>query len=166
MSRYLRMLGLSIVFFVFALDLASKALMFSALTKAGGLINLLPFFDFRLGFNHGVSFGLLSSQSDWAPWLLAAVALGISVYLSMRLWRATTKTESIWIGLIIGGALGNAVDRLVDGAVTDFLDIHINGYHWPTFNLADVAIVIGVAIIIFDGFRNTIADRSDPPATL
>ena len=84
----------------------------------------------------------------------------------MRLWRATTKTEAIWIGLIIGGALGNAVDRLVDGAVTDFLDIHINGYHWPTFNLADVAIVIGVAIIIFDGFRNTIADRSDPPATL
>ena len=68
----------------------------------------------------------------------------------MRLWRARTKTEAIWIGLIIGGALANATDRLVDGAVTDFLDVHINGYHWPTFNLADVAIVIGVVIVIFD----------------
>ena len=166
MKMSVRILGFLIVGIVLATDLASKAAMYSALIKAGGVIEVLSFFDLRLGYNRGVSFGLLSSQSDWMPWALAVFAFAVSTYLSVRLWRARTKTEAIWIGLIIGGALANATDRLVDGAVTDFLDVHINGYHWPTFNLADVAIVIGVAIVIFDGFRKAEANQSELTAKL
>lgn len=166
MKMRLQLLGVLTVLTVLATDLSSKALMFSALTQTGGLIEVLPFFDFRLGYNRGVSFGLLSSQSDWMPWALGVFAFVVSAYLSVRLWHAMTKTEAIWIGLIIGGALANATDRLVDGAVTDFLDVHINEYNWPTFNLADVAIVIGVAIVIFDEFRNAKVNQSHSPSML
>ena len=155
MTRHVRGLGVSIAVAILIADLSSKFVMVSFLTKSGGLFDLVPFFDLRLGYNPGVSFGLLGSHSDRMPWALALIAFIISAYLVMRLWRAKHKRDAIWIGLIIGGALGNAIDRLMDGVVTDFIDLHVFDYHWPTFNLADIAIVLGVAMVLLGSIRNS-----------
>lgn len=155
MTRHVRGLGVSIAVAILIADLSSKFVMVSFLTKSGGLVELVPFFDLRLGYNPGVSFGLLGSHSDWMPWALALIAFIISAYLVMRLWRAKNKRDAIWIGLIIGGALGNAIDRLIDGVVTDFIDLQVFEYHWPTFNFADIAIVLGVAIVLLGSTRNS-----------
>jgi len=153
MTQHVRWLGTSIAVVILIADLSTKATMIPYLTESGGLVELLPFVDLRLGYNRGVSFGLLSSNSEWAPWALAFIAFIVSAYLAMRLWRATYKHDALWAGLIIGGALGNAIDRLIDGVVTDFIDIHVLGFHWPTFNLADIAIVLGLSIVMLKGMR-------------
>jgi len=83
------------------------------------------------------------------PWVLAGFAVAVSAYLYLRLKWTQSHLEASWIGLIMGGALGNAIDRLIDGAVTDFLDMHVGAFHWPTFNVADIAIVLGVGLALW-----------------
>ena len=153
MTQDIRWLGLGLAVTILIVDLSTKSFMADMLTNTGGMLDILPFLDFRLGYNRGVSFGLLSSQNSWMPCVLAFFAFAVSVYLMSRLRRSETKIDAIWIGLIIGGALGNGVDRLLDGVVSDFIDVHGFGYHWPTFNLADVAIVLGVAIVLIQNVR-------------
>jgi len=153
MTQHVRWLGASIAAAILIADLSAKAAMVSFLTWSNGQVELLPFLDLRLGYNPGISFGLLGSDVVWMPWALALIAFLISAYLAMQLWRATNKRDAIWAGLIIGGALGNAIDRLMDGVVTDFLDVHVSGFHWPTFNLADVAIVLGFTIVLLKSLR-------------
>ena len=145
-------LGVAICVAILVVDLASKILMEAWLLRSGQLVEFLPFLDLRLGYNTGVSFSLLSSQSLLMPWLLAAFAVAVSAYLYLRLRRTKSDLEATWNGLIMGGALGNAIDRLIDGAVTDFLDIHVGAFHWPTFNVADVAIVLGVGLALWVAF--------------
>lgn len=153
MTQYIRWLGLGLAVTILIVDLSTKSLVGTFLTESGGMLDILPFLDFRLGYNRGVSFGLLNSQKSWMPWVLAFFAFAVSVYLLLRLRRSDTKIDAIWIGLIIGGALGNGIDRLLDGVVTDFIDVHAFGHHWPTFNLADIAIVSGVAITLLGSVR-------------
>jgi signal peptidase II len=153
MTQDIRWVGLGLAITILIVDLLTKSFMADMLTNTGGMLDILPFLDFRLGYNRGVSFGLLSSQNLWMPWVLAFFAFAVSVYLMSRLRRSETKIDAIWIGLIIGGALGNGIDRLLDGVVTDFIDVHGFGYHWPTFNLADVVIVLGVAIVLIQNVR-------------
>lgn len=153
MTQHIRWFGLGLAVTILIVDLSTKSLMATLLTKSGGMMDLLPFLDFRLGYNRGVSFGLLNSQNFWMPWVLVFIAFAVSVYLVLRLWRTDSKMDAIWIGLITGGALGNGIDRIIDGAVTDFIDVHGFGYHWPTFNLADIAIVLGVAIVLLGSVR-------------
>ena len=155
MTQHVRWFGASIAAAILIADLSSKAAMVSFLTGSGDRVELLPFLDLRLGYNRGISFGLLGSYGDWMPWVLALVAFLVSAYLATLLWRATNKRDAIWIGLIIGGALGNAINRLIDGVVTDFIDLHVFEYHWPTFNFADIAIVLGVAIVLLGSTRNS-----------
>ena len=93
------------------------------------------------------------------PWILAGMALAVSLVLAIWLARSETKALMYGLGLIIGGAVGNVVDRVRFGAVIDFVDAHIAGYHWPAFNLADSAITIGVILLLLDGF---VGNRSEP----
>lgn len=114
-------------------------------------IEVTGFFNLVTVWNQGVSFGLFSNDHTAGPYILSAMALGVSGVLAYLLWR----TASVWLalayGIMIGGALGNIVDRLRFGAVFDFLDFHVAGYHWPAFNVADSTIFIGVAMILLDG---------------
>ena len=141
-------LGLLISLIVFVADLATKWLVIRFLSDPQPVLEVLPFFNLVLGFNRGISFGLLNSASPVAPYLLSLFALVVVSILTVWLHRADRAFEAVGLGMIIGGASANVADRLADGAVTDFLDLHISSYHWPTFNLADTAIVCGVILFI------------------
>jgi signal peptidase II len=114
-------------------------------------IAVTGFFNLVMTWNRGVSFGLLTHEADFMPLLLIALALAISLVLMLWLWRSFRWLEVMAIGMVIGGALGNVVDRLRFGAVADFLDVHVAGWHWPAFNVADSCIVIGVGLLLLDG---------------
>lgn len=131
-----------------ALDLATKAWAISLAPKLVSGIEVLPVFNLVLVFNRGVSFGLLSSGNPFAPYLLVALGLLIVGFLGTWLWRTESRLEGVALGTVIGGAVANIVDRARDGAVTDFLGFHLGGYHWPAFNLADVAIVGGALLLV------------------
>jgi signal peptidase II len=116
------------------------------------VVNVLPFFNLTLVYNEGAAFSFLSDQSGWQRWFLAAVAAVVVTVLVLWLrgLRDQEKLTAISLALIIGGALGNLIDRLLFGHVIDFLDFYIGQYHWPAFNVADSAIFIGVVLMIYE----------------
>ena len=132
-------------------DQASKWWLMGVLERAGGPIELLPFFNLVMVWNPGVSFGMFQSGNAWAPWILSALALVIVFVLVRWLGKAETRFIAAGLGLVIGGALGNVIDRMVWGKVADFFDVYIDTWPWPAFNIADAAIVIGAAILLLDG---------------
>ena len=139
-------LGFPAALATLALDQITKAAVLAWMTAPP--IPLTPFFNLTLSFNAGVTFGIGRRLGADGASLLA---VGAAVIIAMLLWwlsRAKSRVEACGIGLIIGGALGNVVDRLRQGAVTDWLDLHVAAWHWPIFNLADVAIVSGVALLL------------------
>lgn len=111
------------------------------------VIPVLPFFNLVLVWNQGVSFGLFGDGSA-GPWLLVLLAAGIVAALVFWLRKADSLLSVAALGLVIGGAVGNVIDRLIHGAVVDFLDFHLAGWHWPAFNVADSAICIGVVMLL------------------
>lgn len=114
------------------------------------VIEVLPFANVVLVWNRGVSFGLFNTASDYGPWILSGLAIAISIVLLIWLWRGTERIVGLGIGLILGGAIGNVVDRLIHGAVVDFVDLHAGGAHWPAFNVADSAITVGAVLLVLD----------------
>ncbi|HXP12577.1 MAG TPA: signal peptidase II [Stellaceae bacterium] len=114
-------------------------------------VDVLPFFNLVLAWNRGVSFGLFNSGSARGTLLFAALAAIIVAALLLWLKRAGRGWLALAIGLVIGGALGNIIDRIFRGAVVDFLDFHWGDWHWFAFNLADTAITLGVVFIALDG---------------
>ena len=113
-----------------------------------------PFFNFLLIFNRGAAFSFLSSASGWQRWAFTALGIAaacVIVYLLKR--HGNQKLFSTALSLIMGGALGNVIDRLVHGRVIDFLDFHVGGWHWPAVNLADSAIVVGAVLLVLDELR-------------
>jgi signal peptidase II len=142
-------LGLGIAAAVAVADQVVKWWAMDALMVAAQAIEVLPFFNLVMVWNRGISFGMFGGGA-LPPWLLAAFAGAIAVGLGIWLARVETRLLAVGIGLVIGGALGNIVDRLRFGAVADFLDFHVAGYHWPAFNLADAAITIGVVLLLID----------------
>lgn len=152
-----RRFGVACAVAAFALDQGSKAIVLAFPTLAAG-VEVLPFFDLVRGQNSGVTFGMFRG-APW--WVLALLALAIVAALSVWLWRAQNLLVAAALGQLIGGALGNVLDRLRHGAVTDFLDFHLGAYHWPAFNLADVAVVSGVALLLLDGFRTPQEQRHE-----
>lgn len=108
---------------------------------------IFPFFNLTMVWNHGVSFGLFQSTN---PWPLIILACGISAIFAVWLARAQTWLQTISLAMIIGGALGNVIDRVRFGAVADFLDFHIAGWHYPAFNIADSCITLGIIVLLFD----------------
>ena len=111
-------------------------------------IEILPFFNIVMVWNQGVSFGMFSNDSAMGPILLSGLSLVIAAIFLVWLFRSTSRLQSIAIALVISGAIGNVIDRMRFGAVIDFLDVHVMGYHWPAFNIADSAICIGVFLLI------------------
>ena len=137
---------------VLVLDQASKWLVLAWAMQPPRVVPVAPFFNLVLArWNRGISFSLFDSGAPVAPWILSGLALGIVAGLVWWLRRLDRRWPALGVGLVIGGALGNVVDRLRFGAVVDFLDFHLAGFHWPAFNLADSAISVGVAVLLADG---------------
>ncbi len=143
----MRQFALGLAAVILVLDQMTKWIMVQALTSAGHAIEVTGFFNLVLVYNRGVSFGFLGTVPAW---VLIVVSLVIVVGLVIWLWRQSRRLPSIGIGLVVGGALGNVIDRLHAPGVIDFLDVHVYGYHWPAFNVADAAITIGIGLILFD----------------
>lgn len=110
---------------------------------------IAPFFNLVMVWNRGISFGMLNSLSH-PEYVFGAIAVAIAAALTYWLRKATTRLAIAGIGLIIGGAFGNLLDRLRFGAVVDFLDFHVAGYHWPAFNVADAAVCIGATLLVIE----------------
>ncbi len=111
-------------------------------------VEILPFFNLTMVWNEGISFGLFQGSGAW---VLTGIALIITVVFSIWLTRATGWLQVVSIAMVIGGAIGNVIDRLRFGAVADFFDFYIGKWHYPAFNIADCAIVVGIALLVIDG---------------
>jgi signal peptidase II len=145
--------ALAIAIFVILLDQVSKLLALTHL-QFGHPEEVLPFMNWLLLFNPGAAFSFLAQGSGWQRWFFTALGLLASLYIVMMLRKnQTDKTLSVALSLILGGALGNVLDRIRFGAVVDFIDLHYASWHWPAFNVADSAICIGAALIIWGEVR-------------
>jgi signal peptidase II len=112
-------------------------------------VAVIPFFNFTLVYNTGAAFGFLSSlEPTWERWLLSGVSLLATAFFFQWYRQADNRLQRLGLALIMGGALGNFIDRAFYGFVIDFLDVYVGQYHWPAFNLADSAICVGVALLI------------------
>lgn len=130
-------------------DQAVKQLMLSMVFDPPRIVEVTGFFNLVPVWNSGVSFGLFG-DSDMSRWILVGLALAIVVVLLIWLVRAGNGMVVFALTLVVGGALSNVVDRVVYGAVIDFVDIHAFGFHWPAFNVADSTIVLGTAMLLYD----------------
>lgn len=154
-------LGLPIAVLVALLDQLSKWWVVEKLFRPEGIaatpffsaqrIELAPFFNLVLGWNRGVSFSILNhGDTSRNPLLLSLLTAAIVAGLLVWMARVDSRRLAVALGLVVGGAVGNLVDRLRVGAVADFLDFHVGLWHWPAFNLADSAITVGAVIIVLD----------------
>lgn len=141
-------LGLSIAFAAVLLDQLSKYYMLNEVLGQSTIIVISPVFNLVKAWNTGVSFSMFNNYGSLGAWLLSGVALVIVGFLLYWLKNEANRLSQIALGMIIGGAIGNVIDRVRLGAVFDFLDFHIGESHWPAFNLADSFICIGAAILI------------------
>ena len=147
-------LGLLASLLVLAADQASKYWVREVLDLPTlGSIAILPVLNFTMVWNRGVTFGLLNSLGDWSGLVLTGGALVVVAALGVWLRRAERRLVAASIGAIAGGAIGNVIDRLRFGAVVDFIHAHAWGWSWYVFNVADAAIVCGVAALVLDGMR-------------
>ncbi len=145
-------LALTLAAVVLVLDQASKWVILTQVMTPPRVIEVTGFFNLVLTYNTGVSFGLFGgAAAAWKPWALGGLALAVSAGLLFWLARQPERPLGLAVGLIVGGALGNALDRAYQPGVVDFLDFYLAGWHWPAFNLADSSIFLGVAILVFDG---------------
>ena len=147
---------------VLALDQVSKWVVLAQVMDPPRVIEVTGFFNLVLVYNTGVSFGLFSGAAvAWKAWALGGLAVAVSAGLLFWLAREPERLLGLAVGLIVGGALGNALDRAHQPGVVDFMDFHLAGWHWPAFNLADSSIFLGVAILIFDGlFRERVQSKN------
>jgi signal peptidase II len=144
-------LGLGIATLTMLVDQAHKAWMLYVYDiGAKAPVALTPFFDLVLVWNQGISYGLLPQENSAGRWGLILFAFGASLALAAWLARVESRLAAASIGLIIGGAIGNAIDRIAYGAVADFFSLHAFGYQWYVFNIADMAIVAGVVGLLYD----------------
>jgi signal peptidase II len=119
-----------------------------------------PFFNLVLVYNRGAAFSFLAAAGGWQRWAFTALGVGAAVVICYLLKRhGGQKMFCTALSLIMGGAIGNVIDRLAYGHVIDFLDFHLNTWHWPAFNLADSAITIGAALLVFDELRRVRGSR-------
>ncbi|HEU4825311.1 MAG TPA: signal peptidase II [Dongiaceae bacterium] len=146
---FYRMCGLSAV--VILLDQATKFLVFRVLMDMEAEMAVLPVFSLVKRYNTGISFSILATDHAIGPWVFALLAIVIAVGLLVWLSQTAERLPAVGLALVVGGAIGNVIDRLREGAVLDFLLFHWHELAWPAFNLADSAITIGVALLIYDG---------------
>ena len=147
--------SLAIATLVLLLDQLSK---WSALSnlKLGITEEVLPFMNWLLLLNPGAAFSFLAQSSGWQRWFFTFLGLAASLYILWLLRKNQSDKILSWaLSLILGGALGNVLDRIMFGAVVDFIDLHYGNWHWPAFNIADSAISIGAALIVFSELRKS-----------
>jgi signal peptidase II len=115
-------------------------------------INILPYFDLRLLHNTGAAWSILADQGGWQRWFLSLLAIIVSIVIMVWLTRLDSKQRwlACALALILGGALGNVMDRIIYGYVVDFIDIYYQAWHWPAFNIADIGISIGAVMLLID----------------
>jgi signal peptidase II len=148
MNQHLIRLGLLIATLVFAADQLSKYWILRVVKLVlDEPIQITTFMNFDYALNKGVSYGLLSTHQQG---LLVALSFAIAIMLVIWLRKASKPLPAASFGMMIGGALGNALDRLLHGGVVDFVSLHWNTWHWYIFNVADIAIVAGVALLLYD----------------
>lgn len=151
--------GTGVIAAIMAADQLTKWLVMEKLLHVAGaegqqVVPLLPGLNFVMVWNRGVSFGLFDSNDPVAPFILCAVSLMICVPLLIWLAATQKKLAALALSMVTGGALGNIIDRLRFGAVADFIDVYVKDWHWPAFNLADSAIVIGAGLLMLDALRD------------
>jgi signal peptidase II len=136
-----------------ALDQASKLyFLFVDVLSLREPVVLAPFLNLIVVWNRGISYGLFQQHTEFGRWALIVLSIAAAVGLSLWLRRAPTRFLAASLGLIIGGAIGNVIDRVAYGAVFDFIHFHLGSFSWYVFNIADAAIVAGVAGLLYDSF--------------
>lgn len=143
-------LGIGGAFVVALLDQLSKHWMLERLSMPPFRIDITSFFSFLLAWNKGISFSLFPMDSHMKNMIFSVFVMGVIAYLLYWLRRAESTLVAFGISLIMGGALGNLIDRFLHGAVVDFILFHYNGWYFPIFNVADTAITVGVGLILID----------------
>lgn len=141
---------LSIV--IIAADLLSKHWASNNLTLYSSQ-EITSWLNFHLAHNRGAAFSFLHDANGWQRWFFSSVSSIVSIILLVWLWQTPRNAwrQALALSLVLGGAIGNLVDRLYLGYVVDFIDVHYAGWHWPAFNIADAAITVGVALLVIDG---------------
>lgn len=143
---------------VIVVDQATKLAAVAMLDPASS-VELTAVLDLVLAYNTGAAFSILSTAGGWQRWLFIGLALAICVFIVH--WLRDLPRNARWIplalSLILGGAVGNVIDRVRIGAVVDFIDVHVGDWHWPAFNMADSAICIGAAMLVLGMFRREAA---------
>lgn len=133
------------------IDQIIKEMMIRLVFEPPRVIEVTSFFNLVPVRNTGISFGMFGGDSETSRWMLVALAILIMIALLVWLFRAGTAFIAVALVLVIGGAASNIIDRALAGAVVDFLDFHAFGLHWPAFNFADSLIVVGTAMLLYDG---------------
>jgi len=143
-------LGLIAALATLALDQASKLfLLFVYGLPSAYPVRLGPYFDLTVVWNRGISYGLFQQDTALGRWLLTAFMIAAATFLAVWMYRARSRVTALGLGLIVGGAIGNAIDRAAYGAVFDFVHFHVGSFSWYVFNLADAAIVLGVPLLLY-----------------
>ncbi|MGD0866433.1 MAG: signal peptidase II [Rhizomicrobium sp.] len=149
-----RDLGLASALLALVLDQGSKLVLLYVFhfmdMGTDDRVPVLPFFNLVMVWNPGVSYGLFPASGPWGTAVLAVFSVVAVGALGWWLWNSTRRGLAIGLGLVIGGALGNLIDRLVHGKVADFFHFYVHGYDWYVFNVADCAITVGVAALLYD----------------
>ena len=161
-TRKMKIAGIIIIACLFVLDLVSKMIVLVAAGGAplwGNYTELFPrfmhlaslggHFNIILVWNTGVSFSIFAGLGEFARWGLVALSLVIIGFICKMMKDSDETTDIVGFSMIVGGALGNVLDRVRYGAVIDFIDFHVGGFHWPAFNFADASICLGVAVLIW-----------------
>jgi lipoprotein signal peptidase len=157
-------LGLAVALVLLAADQAVKWWILEVVRLPEvGRVYVLPFLNLTMVWNRGVTFGLLQGKAWWHPYALAAIACVVAGLLVVWLARAENRLVSLALGLVLGGAVGNVIDRVRFGAVVDFIDVHAWGWHWYVFNVADSAIVIGVGLLLADALLRPRSGGNETP---
>ncbi|HZZ94587.1 MAG TPA: signal peptidase II [Usitatibacter sp.] len=164
-ARWMRWLLVSAA--VIVLDLATKAWVMRAL-HAGDVLVLTSWFNLVLAYNEGAAFSFLAHAGGWQRWFFLALSVVISAAILVMLRRhERQRLTAFALALVLGGALGNAWDRVAIGHVVDFVQLHAAGYYWPAFNVADSAISVGVVLLLLENLGRSRAARSidnEPPS--
>lgn len=144
---------LGVAAIIVLIDQLSKLTM-SRLLSYGQSEYITSFFNLVMVYNPGAAFSFLADSGGWQRWFFSVLALSVSIFIVWMLSRNGNQRMFCWsLSLILGGAVGNLIDRLAYGHVIDFLDFHIGSWHWPAFNVADAAITIGAGLFILDELR-------------
>lgn len=154
------LIGIIVAVLAAILDQVSKALVFGYLSDRSDVLEVTSFFNLVVAWNTGVSFSMFNNLGDAGVYILSSFALLVAFFLLCWLKNEKSRYMQIALGMVIGGAIGNVIDRVRLGAVFDFLDVHISTHHWPAFNLADSFICIGAVMIICDGLFNNKCAKS------